>query len=78
MQKAAITSGVSLLPPCRAGSDYFASRIYLIMSSYAHKEIKEESGDLKTLYLPGQIIMMKIVLVEFTPKIHLVRCYKAT
>lgn len=78
-QKVPIHNGISLLPPHRAGSDNFAGRIYLIVSSYAqnkaHREIKEKLGHLKSLCLPGHIIMTEIVLVECTLKIHLVHCY---
>lgn len=70
MQKYPIYNGISLLPPCRAGSNSFSGRIYIIVFSNAqnkaHREIKAE--DLKILYLSGHIIMMKVV--------HLLHCYK--
>jgi len=82
MQKVLMTSGISLLPPCRTGSDNFVGRIYLIVASYtqkkAHRETQGDIRDLKIFYLPGYIIMMKITLVECNPKIHLVHCYKVT
>lgn len=59
-----MNNGTHLLPPCRAGSDGFAGRIYLTVSTYAqneaHREIKKELEDLRTLYIPGHIITMKI------------------
>lgn len=49
-----------------------------LCTKQAHREIKDELGDLKILHLPGHTIMMKIVLVECTSKIHLMHGYTAT